>query len=116
MSKFEQTYFCIGSIPNKFYGYTDGSDWNGFACPFFEYGEAETVLAESKLNGYEWGYDTETDAFIVRSTADPQDWEPEVFKATQIRLVDGTEIRAYGIGAYSWTWHVCTEIGLHYNF
>lgn len=44
MSNFEREIFCIDSIPGiQFEGFHDGSDWNGFACPFFKKQVAERL-------------------------------------------------------------------------
>ncbi len=34
---FRESRFEIDCLPGvRFVGYTDGSDWNGFACPYFD--------------------------------------------------------------------------------
>lgn len=48
-----KTTFVIDSIPDAiFTGFTDGDDWNGWACPYFEKSEAECVLKASEANGF----------------------------------------------------------------
>jgi hypothetical protein len=107
VTEFVKAHFCIDSIPStKFEGYTNGDDWNGFACPFFEGGIAELVLKASEQNGYSWEYVPEDDTFIVRNTADPIEYEPERFEG-QIISVGNNEIKVYAIGAYSWIWGEC---------
>jgi hypothetical protein len=110
MPEYEKTVFCIDSIPNEqFVGFTSGDNWNGFACPLFERAEAERVLRASESNGYTWSYDTQQDVFVVRSTADPNQYEPEIFQAVALPLTDDAERKVYGIGAYSWIWSECEE-------
>ncbi len=94
--------FCTDSTPGTYSGYTDGSTWNGWACPFFTREVAEKVLADSEKVGYKVSYDEERKAFVVRHEDDnPSD--PEVFQAREIE-VDGNLVTVYGIGAYSWVW------------
>lgn len=104
MSAWSKAYFTIDSIPDRtFEGYTDGDDWNGWACPYFEYHVAEDILRNSELNDFVWAYDPTADAFVVRIKSDSVDFESEEFKATRIKLGD-QELTVYGIGAYSWIW------------
>lgn len=102
-----KTRFCIDSLENEtFEGFTDGSDWNGWACPYFTRQVAETVLKASEKNGYKYSYDEQNDAFVVTNIEDPEDYEPEVFAAVKLS-VEGEEITTYGIGAYYWIWETC---------
>lgn len=109
MSNFEKAAFCIDSIPGiHFDGYHDGSDWNGFACPYFEYQKAEQILQASEKNGFNWTYNEQEDAFKVRSSIDPIEYEPEIFQGEMITF-QSNQIKVYPIGAYSWIWGVCDE-------
>ncbi len=108
MATFEKAYFCIDAIPNeRFHGYTNGDNWNGFACPCFEKGLAEQVLNASKVNGYVSNYDAENDTFIVQSKDDPPEYAPQEFKG-QFVTIDEKEIKVYPVGAYSWIWGICS--------
>jgi hypothetical protein len=110
MNSLRKAVFVIDSIPDViFEGYTDDDTWNGWACPYFEKSEAERVLQASQANHYVWSYDSERDAFIVRSEDDPEDYEPEVFEAAQRNVEDSGQVRVYGIGAYSWIWELATQ-------
>ena len=110
MINLRKAVFAIDSISGAtFEGYTDGDSWNGWACPYFEKPEAEHVLKASEANNYIWSYDSEQDAFIVRSKDDPEEYEPEVFEAVQRNVEGGEEVKVYGIGAYSWIWELATE-------
>lgn len=107
MRTIQKATFCIDSISDKvFPGYSDGSDWNGFACPLFEKSVAEHVLEASKSNGYTWRYEAETDAYLVKSDNDPEDYEPEQFMAEQIE-VENRKLKLYPIGSRSWIWQLC---------
>ena len=102
--KIHTAKFVMDSLPEMiFEGYSDGSDWNGWACPLFLKSEAERILAASEANGFRWHYDREQDAFTVRSDDDSEDSAPEIFAGTTVNI-NGNEIRLYGVGAYSWIW------------
>jgi len=110
MNNLRNATFVIESIPEEtFQGYTDNDTWNGWACPYFKKSEAERVLRASEANRYIWSYDTQQDAFVVRSEDDPEDYEPEEFKAVKRTLEGGGEVTVYGIGAYSWIWELVAE-------
>jgi hypothetical protein len=77
--------FAIDAIDGAFDGYGDDDvSWNGWACPYFEYATAIDVLKRSESNGYTWSYDAVHDAFVVRHTADPAGYEPEIFESLTI--------------------------------
>lgn len=99
---YRQAVFQIDSIPNVvFQGFTDGSDWNGFAAPLFDFGTAQDVLARSEPNGFAWRFDPEIDAFVVADESDPDD--EDVFAGETIDC-GGVEAHVYPIGARSWIW------------
>lgn len=109
MSDFEKAVFCIESIPNvQFQGYHNGTDWNGFACPYFERQVAEKILKASEENGFVWSYNLDMDSFEVRSSMDPVNYEPEMFAAQEISI-NRESIKVYPIGAYSWIWGLCEQ-------
>lgn len=70
-------------------GLTDGTDWNGFACPLFAREVIERQIADSP--GVPLVYDARADAFVY-------DGE-EIFEGED---VDGTTY--YAVGAGSWVW------------
>ncbi|GAB4523355.1 MAG: hypothetical protein OHK0046_36950 [Anaerolineae bacterium] len=96
--------FNMDSLPSQFNGYTAGEMWNGWACPFFEREEAEKVLSASEANGYRWEHNAVDDTYIVRHVDDPADYEAEIISPVTIQVNDIGTIKAYAIGAYSWTW------------
>lgn len=104
--EFTQAMFSTDAFENDvFEGFTDGSLWNGWACPYFTYEIATRTLQLSEANGYQWHYDEGTDMFSVRHVDDPEDFEPDAFGSITIRVGD-REITVYAIGAHSWTWVV----------
>lgn len=94
--------FCIDTLSDSFAGYTDGSTWNGWACPFFTKTVAEQILSASMSNGYSFSYDEQRRGFIVRHR-DDLDLTPEVFLAQEIEVND-QKLEVFPIGAYSWSW------------
>jgi hypothetical protein len=110
MGNWMNSNFSIDSILRQtFEGYTQGASWNGWACPYFERTIAERVLRASEANNYNWRYDSESDAFIVQSKDDPEDYDPEVFNGVKINIAD-MEIVVYGIGAFSWVWEEISTV------
>lgn len=106
LREFKRACFSNDMLGNAYFdGYTDGDSWNGWACPYFTQDIAEAVLKASEKNGYIWSYDETAACFLVRHNEDPEDYEPEMFAGVKIQ-VEGHEIIAYAIGAYSWTWDI----------
>ncbi len=104
MAQFRKAQFGMDAIEGIYEGYTNGDTWNGWACPSFEYSEAERVLNASRINGFLWSYDNAKDKFIVwNKTEHPDKNAPEVFEAKEID-VEGHLIRVYPVGAYAWIW------------
>lgn len=68
-------------------------NWNGFACPYFDYDTAKAILAtceDSKVH-----YDADRDMWVHEYMDDPP------FEYEGI-LFDG--VKMYAIGAWNWTW------------
>lgn len=92
-----KTLFTIDGFEAIFEGYTDGSYWNGWACPWFT---KEVGLKIAKLNNevnnidYFMAYNERTDSFIKLN-----DDEPEIFQGQDI---DGMHL--YPIGNACWVW------------
>lgn len=108
MPEVTATQFTIDSIPGARYsGYTDGTEWNGFARPLFTYETALQVLHDSEPNGFRWTYVEAEDAFQVESDFQPDD-EPDVFAGMAVS-VNGIQIRVYPIGSGSWIWSEADE-------
>ncbi len=109
MAIFKRSSFSMDALEGIFEGYSDGETWNGWACPYFEYLEAERVLTASEKNGFVWSYDASHDRFIVRlAKDDPAVDAPETFEARTIG-VGNTTIKVYPVGAYFWIWEECTS-------
>lgn len=88
----KQTVFNIDGFKGAYIGYTFGDRWNGWACPYFEFAEAERIMHNS--DG-QMTYDKDTDTFTFIIDEDNMDsWQG----------FDRDGKHLYGIGAYSWVW------------
>jgi hypothetical protein len=104
MGNWTKSTFCIDSINERvFEGYSQGDNWNGWVCPYFEHSVAEQILLACEKNNYNWTYDLESDAFLVKGKDEPRDCAPEMFTSINI-YINNKEFVVYGIGAFSWIW------------
>jgi len=87
--------FGMEGIDGIFEGWTDGTLWNGWAKPDFEFAAAEEV---TKLFGGE--YRADLDAFVTNLEGEGN----EVWRSVMILTLDGIERRVYPIGAAAWVW------------
>ena len=88
----------------KFEAWTDGSHWNGWATPWFEFAEA-LKLAEY-YNKLKWQptkkawYEAETDQFCFLPDGET---DPEYYGAETVDA-EGRRAKAYPIGTRVWIW------------
>ena len=83
-------------------GWTQGSDWNGWAVPHFEFREAQRLVQlHQRTYGPEsaW-YDADDDEFAFILDGDDV---PETFPASEI-VAEGKTLKVYPIGAGCWIW------------
>ena len=81
-----------------FEGYTQGEEWNGFACPYFTFQQAQTLVEAWRAAGHNARYDSEADCFafeIVSGEGSDYDSFPAI-------EVDG--LKVYPVGASCWIW------------
>lgn len=96
----EKAKFYIAEGP-RYDGYTDGSLWNGWECPWFTK-EAADQIAREVNDGYSsMTYNKVNDCFIYKEYGDE---EPNFFKGEDIQ---GKHL--YPVGAYSWIWDKADE-------
>lgn len=95
--------FKIESLGYEIFdGFTKGEDWNGWACPYFTFDQAQKVLRQfNRLREITWSkdlafYDSGSDSFIF-----PVDYEnePELFEA----IVENGQ-KFYPLGTFCWIW------------
>jgi hypothetical protein len=85
-----------------FDGYTQGETWNGWACPFFTFEQAQRIVQAHK--GFElaaW-YDKEQDSFAFcfeqDRTADRDEFGS--------KKIEGQKL--YPVGSHCWIWEEAT--------
>ncbi len=95
--------FQIDAIEGRtFEGFTKGETWNGFACPYFTYEQAQDLLgAFVQAGDRDAQYDADGDAFmfgnIGEGPATPEDLE-------RFGLIRVGALELYAIGAFGWCW------------
>lgn len=96
-----KTKFQIDTLGDQeFDGFTTGETWNGFACPYFRFAEAQRVLAACKALGDQGYYDAATDEFVFTGLP-PEPWdESQRFGPTDVKGLG----KLYAIGAAMWIW------------
>lgn len=104
---YEQKEFGMDILGEEaFKGWSNGTLWNGWETPIFEFDEAERLLAalvrahEQMETPIEAWYDDKEDNFCF--ILNDQD-EPERYPAIVIEI-DDKEVKGYGIGAFAWVW------------
>ena len=100
----EQRTFRIGRFTIDdaavFEGWTDGSDWNGWACPYFEVAEAQKIAA------YHGGrFDEASREFTFQANSE----EPESYAAETIEA-GGRQVEAWPIGSTIWIWDEVSKL------
>lgn len=81
-----------------FEGYTLGEEWNGFACPYFTFEQAQCLMEEWRASGRGAYFDAGLDRFTFEvDTAEGKD--SDNFSAVEL---DG--VKLYPIGASCWIW------------
>ena len=94
-----KTKFTICDDERIYEGYTDGTLWNGWECPWFTKEVTEQIMQDLNKDGVETEYDDERDSYIVYQV----DGEPDVFDGVDVITNDGIQ-RLYPIGAWCWIW------------
>jgi hypothetical protein len=82
-------------------GYTFGNTWNGWACPYFTYAQAqEVVRVFNEQHCCECSYESTSNTFLFKNDND------DTFGSVTIELV-GTATEVYPIGNGCWVWSEC---------
>jgi len=107
-------FYLEGSVDTPVIGYTDGSDWNGWATPVFDKDTAAQVMqsvnAANRAFEEKYGaddqlsvsYDAGQNAFLIHDPNYPDD-DPQIVKGHDI-TVEGRPIHVYALGTRDWTW------------
>lgn len=93
---YRRAQFEVEGCDARFEGWSNGTAWNGWARPLFDFQTAQTVLAALAPG---WRYDEHGDAFFT-----PNDDGEESWPADFVELPDGGAAKLYPIGAGSWIW------------
>lgn len=107
--RFKKSSFGLDLLGSdiSFQGWTDGSLWNGWSKPLFEFNEAQKLL-DTLTRAYKqaneplqaW-YDSEEDSFYFILQ---EETEPEGYPAEVIEAEEGQKLKVYPIGAGAWVW------------
>ena len=82
-----------------FAGFTLGERWNGWACPYFTYEQAQKLVTAWQAIGAVAHYDLSRDEFVFGSLEPNTEEEPE-----RCRPLDIAGQTLYPIGTRGWTW------------
>lgn len=101
--------------PTPIPAYTDGSRWNGWACPWFTRDEAMKIVeafnerkADSAL------YDKEHDAFLFAgeemTLAESEEYDMvDVYESQQVEVAIIGPVGLYPIGNGGWVWEIVED-------
>jgi hypothetical protein len=94
------TKFAIDFLEGKtFDGYTREEDWNGFACPYFSFEQAQHLIDAWHSRGWNAGYNKEADSFLFEIASGAGVTEDEIYSSLEIE-----GMKLYPIGAFNWIW------------
>ena len=98
---YRKTRFCLEGLDDQtFEGYTDGTHWNGWEVPYFDFKTAQSVL---DALGAVHTLDKEKN--VLRASMDlgngieDSEWDEELLK-----LPDGGSVKTYHLGAGELIW------------
>ena len=95
----KSTKFTIDTLGDRvFEGYTNGEDWNGWACPYFTFEQAQAIVGAYHDHGWPAHYDQANDQFVF-SMSHAGAAEDEVYSPIE----EGGQ-KLYPIGTASWIW------------
>jgi hypothetical protein len=95
-ARMRQARFVIDFLGDlEFEGYTRGEDWNGFACPYFSFDQAQKIVDAWIKSGSNASYDSANDIFSFLM----HNGETDSFSA-----IDYNGMKIYPIGNGCWIW------------
>ena len=95
-----KTKFAIDFFDGQmFEGYTQGENWNGFACPYFTYEQAQVLLNAWQAKGWNARYDAKEDRFTFGVNTGGGEQEYDSFSAIELQ-----GMKLYPVGAFYWIW------------
>lgn len=93
---YRRAQFEFEGCDTRFDGWSDGTAWNGWARPMFDFQTAQQILTALAPG---WRYDEQSDEFITPNGDGDESWP-----AATVELPDGGAAKLYPIGAGSWIW------------
>jgi hypothetical protein len=94
-----QTTFMLDALDERaFDGYTRSENWNGFDCPYFDFDQAQVLLAAWREHGWAARYEDHADAFIFSMNQDLETGESSEDGTFPSIQIDGHTL--YAIGAF----------------
>jgi hypothetical protein len=94
-----QSEFVIDTFDGDvFEGFTEGESWNGWACPYFTFEQAQKVAESHKQAIANAWYDEKSDTFNFQMDKDAED-DIEPYEGVAI---EGQKF--YSIGHSHWVW------------
>lgn len=100
----DKVLLCINADKGIFEGYTMGSSFNGWQCPYFPKSVADFIINAYDSSDSRMDYLDEKDTYIVRY----KDGTKSEYTGTDC-LVNGEIKHLYPMGNFEWTWHLATE-------
>lgn len=94
-------------VDKKYWVWSTGENWNGWAVPYFELKEALKYARHSQTikGASPTVYDEARDAFVTQLEGED---EPQVEGPTTIQVPERGEIKVYPLGG-GWTWSFVNE-------
>lgn len=105
MNHIKKAYFSIDGDYRFYEGYYYGTNWNGWAMPYFTKEIADEIV-KNVCDGitYTMSYDSANDRYIAHIIENNKIIETDYFESEYIKLNDNNSIKCYKIGAGYWTW------------
>lgn len=100
----DKVLLCIDADKGMFEGYSMGSSFNGWQCPYFPKSVADYIMTAYDSSESRMDYLDEKDAFVVRY----KDGTVSEYMGTDC-IVNGEIKHLYPIGNFEWTWRNATE-------
>lgn len=100
--------FNIADTDVTYEGYTDGTVWNGWECPWFTKEEGMKIVAEYIQTKQLASFDEYLDSFIFEMEPEDPELAPDIATGCDI-IIDGIVLHLYAIGSCSWIWDIAKE-------